>query len=94
MDECCCFSYIITKILWFSCTLTKVAQDLHLIHLIQKKSLSQKKRESPYCVQRTSGALTGWLSSQHTKGQKCKIALRKGSFSTAIGKSGKHTEDK
>lgn len=54
----------------------------------------KKKRESPYCVQRTSGALTGWLSSQHTKGQKCKIALRKGSFSTAIGKSGKHTEDK
>lgn len=30
----CCFSYIITKILWFSCILTKGTGDFHLLHLL------------------------------------------------------------
>lgn len=70
--QCCCFSYIITKILWFSCILTKVTPDLHLIHLTQKWPLSQKQgRERPYCVQRTPVILT--LSSWDIKKGQRKI---------------------
>lgn len=51
--QCCCFSYIITKILWFSCILTKGTGDLHLLHLIPKEPSRQKQgRERPHCVQR------------------------------------------
>lgn len=51
--QCCCFSYIITKILWFSCILTKGTADLHLLHLIPKEPSRQKRgRERPHWVQR------------------------------------------
>lgn len=53
--QCCCFSYIITKILWFSCILTKGTGDLHLLHLIPKEPSRQKQgRERPHCVQRAA----------------------------------------